>query len=540
MPEISRAEQQQMLLVLAQQLQARWPQTPLQRFETPLSEVLVAGNQAWKFHKVVDTGFADFSHLAQRQADSAAEWTLNCRFAPALYLGLCPVSGTHQAPRLDDNGPLIDCAVHMQAFDQQQLWSTLARQGGLGPAEVDALADTLCTLYRSAPVAAADGPWGQPDALYQMVDENLQALGQLLPEAPGPQQLRTWVAQHQARWRALLDQRLRQGRVREGHGDLHLHNIAQVDGQALPFDALAFNPALRWADVLLDLAFPVMDLHHHGLPSLAHRLQNRVLEGLGDAAGAPVLRLGLVHRAAVRARVAALAADTSGALTYLDQAQWHSQPAPPCLLVNHGPSGSGKTVLTEALVDRLGVVRLRSDVLRKQLAGLAPTDRSGTTPGSTLYAEGATTATYTRLLSDAAAVLRAGFPALLDASFLQRRWRDAARHLADALGLPCLFLDFNADPATLRQRVADRNQRGQDASDATVQVLARQLQQAEPLAPDEQPGVLAVQPMAPGPNGVPQADWRALWAWQAARHAGAITWAPSAGLAPTFPPGAFP
>jgi hypothetical protein len=155
------------------------------------------------------------------------------------------------------------------------------------------------------------------------------------------------------------------------------------------------------------------------------------------------------------------------------------------LTITHGPSGSGKTTLTQSLIETTGAIRIRADLERKRLFGVEALERAGPALNASLYGAEATAATYARLLDAARIVLDAGWSVVLDATFLRRWQRDAARQLAASCGLRFVILDCGADPQTLRARVRARAARGDDASDADLQVLAAQLRTAEPLAADE-------------------------------------------------------
>jgi predicted kinase len=230
-----------------------------------------------------------------------------------------------------------------------------------------------------------------------------------------------------------------------------------------------------------------------------------------------VLRYYVVHRALVRAKVAALrAAQPAPAIVrraandavrhYLDLAVATSRPPHPVLMITHGFSGSGKTTLTQGLLEAIGAVRLRGDIERKRLFGLAPRARGGTP----LYSSEATQATYGRLFDAARTLLQAGFSVVLDATFLQRHLRDAARDVATALAVPFVILDFDVDLKTLRERVAQRQQRADDASDAGPAVLESQRVTAEPLAPDELAAVYRCPVATLCAEGVARADWSPL------------------------------
>jgi hypothetical protein len=273
---------------------------------------------------------------------------------------------------------------------------------------------------------------------------------------------------------------------------MHLANMALHDGRVLIFDCIEFNPNLRWIDVMSEVAFVVMDLHHRGRPELARRFLNRYLERTGDYGGLAVLRYYLVYRALVRATVAAIRGAQTGeeakvVRTYLELAERFTRGSTRVLCITHGVSGSGKTTVTTALLEAVDLIRVRSDIERKRLAGLTADCRSESEVDAGLYTPDAMRRSYDRLRELAACILRAGYPVVLDATFLDRRERDACRELARSSGVAFRILTCRAQPETLRERVVARERGGQDASEAGLAVLEKQLEQAKDLEEDELP-----------------------------------------------------
>jgi hypothetical protein len=524
-PELSLARQTAMLHALQAGLGAG---AAVRLIETHISWVLIHGGQAYKFKKALKTAFLDQTCLAGRWHACQEELRLNRRLAPHLYLAVVPVAGTPEAPVLGGEGPAIDVAVLMRAFDQEGLWDALAQRGALQAAHIDALVAQLLPFHDAAAMAGPQAGLASPEQVRAPVLAALAGLEQLgLGEADRArlQQLRAWEAAAFGPLAPLLARRLAQGRVRECHGDLHLGNVTQIEGHTTVFDGIEFSDALRWIDVLSDLAFMAMDLHAHGLPALAHRLVNAYLEASGDYGGVPVLRYYQCYRALVRAQVMGLRAGqqpnphgaaTSGASAwaqrYLAQALAFTRPKQPVLMITHGYSGSGKTTQSQGLVEATGAVRIRSDVERKRMAGLAALARGASALDAGLYAADQTAATYARLNELAVPALQSGFPVILDATFLRRVQRDQARALASDLKVPFAILDFEAPEAALRQRIQARAISGGDASDADVVVLERQMQQAQPLQDDEREVVFSCQPEATRCGETPGVAWGPLLA----------------------------
>ncbi len=313
-----------------------------------------------------------------------------------------------------------------------------------------------------------------------------------------------WTVREHAALAAAFDARKRDGWVRECHGDLHLGNIALLDGVPTPFDGIEFSADLRWTDVMNEVAFLMMDLIDHRLPRLAFRFLNAYLECSGDYAGLRLLRFYLVYRALVRAKVSCMRAHQPGMAAreqsgieqayrrHLHLAERLAAARHAALLIMQGLSGSGKTTIAQGLAEALGAVRLRSDVERKRLAGLAAGARSGSELDAGLYAPGASERTYAHLAALAREVLAARYPVIVDAAFLKRSWRRHFAELARGAGAAFAIARCTAPPATLRARVARRERSARDASEAGLAVLERQLATAEPLDADESAQALAI------------------------------------------------
>jgi uncharacterized protein len=313
----------------------------------------------------------------------------------------------------------------------------------------------------------------------------------------------------------ILQQRKRDGFIRECHGDLHLRNLAWVDGKALAFDCIEFNPALRWIDVMSDIAFLVMDLRERGEPHLAQRFLNAYLEITGDYEGLALLSFYLIYRAMVRAKVAAIRSGQTAIgkneqeeaerefVTYLEFAEKCMKTNQPLLIVARGVSASGKSKQSGLLLTWLGAIRLRSDVERKRLFGLRAEESGKAAPGEGIYNAAAGEKTYDRLAQLAGRVLDAGYPVIIDAACLKRAQRERFYQLAKKRDVPVLLLEFHAAEEVLRQRIARRKG---GASDADLSVLEHQLAQWEPVEEEEKKYLISV-----NTNGVEPENGESLY-----------------------------
>ncbi|MCX7157119.1 MAG: AAA family ATPase [Rhodocyclales bacterium] len=480
------------------------PADRVELIETHASWLLLAGEFAYKIKKAITLPFLDYGTLAKRETCCRAELVLNRRLAPDLYLDVVPIGGTPEQPRFGLQ-PAIEWAVHMRRFDENGRLDRVAARGELQPGHLSQLAATLCAFEERAAVAAPGTRFGAPRQVLAAAQENFVELRQLLPQGEQPQveQLARWTNAEFARRAADFAARKAGGFIREGHGDLHLANLVLIDGQVTPFDCIEFNDDFRWNDAASEIAFVWIDLLDHGRPGLAAWLLNAWLEAGGDFQALAVLRFYAVYRAVVRAKVAALRArqeDAAQAQSEIEAARGYLQlawqiavPPAPTLVITCGLSGSGKTTATTARLlapaDAAAgsTLRLRSDVERKRLFGLAAQDSSGSTLDGGIYTAEATTRTYARMRALARDLLTTGWPVIVDAAFLKRAERASFRALADELGADFRILLTEAPAAELCRRLIARSG---DASEATVAVLEKQLTWFEPLDEEERPCVI--------------------------------------------------
>ena len=490
-------DQQRLVAALAASLETETGHSP-RVLETHISYVLLTGTHAYKIKKAVEFGFLDFRTLEARRFFCEQEVRLDRRLAPALYIGVVPVAGPVDAPVLGGAGPAIDYAVKMREFPQEALASALLDRGELGAADIDALATRIAAFHETIDSAAPTGRYGTPAGILRLALQNVAEIDWL---ATGEAErgelglLRAWTEREFERRRDAFQRRLDQGFVRECHGDLHLGNIARVEGEIVVFDGIEFNDELRWIDTMSEVAFLAMDLAHRDRSGLAHRFLNAYLERTGDYGGLQVLPFYLVYRALVRAKVALLrAAQEDGSAAGLSRAEargyvalangYAAEPRP-AVFITCGLSGSGKTTISQALLEKIGAVRVRSDIERKRMHGIPPLQRSSLEVDRGLYASEETRATYDRLRTLARGIVEAGRSVIVDATFLRREQRQALRALATELHVPFGILAVEAEETTLRERIVKRRVRGTDPSDADLAVLAWQIATRETLTADE-------------------------------------------------------
>ena len=457
---------------------------PVERIDTHISAVWLAGNRAYKLKRAVHYDYVDFSTVELRHLACETELRLNRRTAPELYLGVRAVTRERNGSlAIDGAGEPIDWLVEMERFDQELLFDRLAERGRLDIELMPPLAAAIAHLHAEARIRSDRG--GRA-GLAWVVDGNAlgfteYGLGILDPArcAHLTAQMRTELCRHAAR----LDTRCRGGLVRECHGDLHLRNIVLLDGTPTIFDGVEFNDDISCIDVLYDVAFLLMDLWRRGLRAHANAVFNEYIGITGDVDALCLLPLFLSCRAGVRAKTsvsaAAMQSDASrrreleiAAVEYLELARGVLKPGTPQLVAIGGLSGSGKSTLARSLAPALGAAPgaliVRSDALRKAAMQVTPITRLGADG----YTPAVTRHVYREMVGRASAALRAGHSVIADAVFALPEDRAAIAEAASAAGVPFVGFWIDAPAATLAYRISRRSG---DVSDATTAVLDEQL-----------------------------------------------------------------
>ncbi|WP_166823280.1 bifunctional aminoglycoside phosphotransferase/ATP-binding protein [Thalassoroseus pseudoceratinae] len=414
---------------------------------------------------------------------------MNRRLAPELYLDVVPITGSIENPQLEGNGLPIDYAVKMKRFNSDQLLQQVAADGDLKQNHIDELAEMLAQFHTNIDTAELDSAYGTSNLIWQAVEGCIAPLQKQLTDEAQLQRLKRISSQLHEHWKcsaANWQMRRENGYIRECHGDLHLGNIALVNGRVTVFDGIDFNPELRWIDVMCEIAFIMMDLEYRNLRPYAYRLLNRYLELTGDYDGVNLLPFYVSYRALVRAKVKAIRwsqnddqhdiphEEIQAMDALIRLAEEYSNPGRSPLLITHGFSGSGKTTVTQTALEQHAAIRVRSDVERKRLFNHLIKDAN-------LYSNDATTKTYERLAQVAALVVNTRFPVIADATFLKKDRRARFRHIAERNDVEFIILDLQAPTETLQSRVTARSKQADDVSDADLRVLEMQLTNNEPF-----------------------------------------------------------
>jgi hypothetical protein len=477
-------------------------QRPIETVQTHCSIVFLTGDYAYKLKKPVDFGFLDFSTLAKRQYFLNEELRLNQAIAPDIYDRVVPIyqmdGGRLGLPPA--TGQVVEYALRMHQFPQDCLLVNRFQQGKLQPEDMQALGIKVAQFHSQTSTNAYIASFGHTASLKTALEDNFRATEKyigIVQNAKQYEQTRAFSQQCLQTQEPIFEERIHQQKVRECHGDLHLKNICYWHGTIQLFDRIEFNESFRFVDVMYDIAFVVMDLEARNRPDLANIFLNTYLEQTGDWLGVQILPFYLCRQAYVRAKVTSFLLDDAqiappakeeakaSAQNYYHLAWHYGQPRRGGIILMCGLSGAGKSTVARFLAPHLGALHLRSDAVRKQLAGLPLEERGN----EALYGEEMTQKTYTKLAELAFLLASQGFQVILDAKYDRRLWRSHILQSCQTQNLPCSILYCQAPVEVLGDRLLQR--RG-DISDATPTLLEQQQQNFEAFTPTEQDFLLTL------------------------------------------------
>lgn len=478
-------------------------QDPVERIDTHISAVLLAGDYAYKFKKPLNLGFLDFSTLEQRKLCCEAELAVNAALAPGIYLEVVGIGGSIDEPQIGAEDSVFEYAVRMRRFDRTRQLDHLLAIGQLPPQRMVELGQRLAAFHDAAEHPPGDSTFGSPEQILgPMLDNFVTLRERLKPQGAMATVLNTledWTREEARRLHPLLEKRYKK-QIRGCHGDMHLGNMVLTDADRIAiFDAIEFNQAFRWIDVASEVAFLTMDLHARNAPSLAFRFLSSYLDTRDDPELTEVLSFYQVYRALVRAKVQSILASEPGlspeksraaqqeVQRYLDLAVQLSASGQGALILMHGISGSGKTHLSSLLIEALGAIRLRTDVARKQLRMQSSTTARDPSSVTDSYSPEAIAQVYQHLYRATERLLRLGYRVIVDGTFLTREQRYPFLHLAKNLQVASVVIHCSVDLKTAQERIDVRQAIGEDPSEADRNVPVEQSRKQELPLPEENP-----------------------------------------------------
>jgi aminoglycoside phosphotransferase family enzyme/predicted kinase len=468
-------------------------QKPIEVIQTHISYVILTGDYAYKIKKPVKFSFLDFSTLSQRHHFIQEELRMNQPIAPDIYLEVLPIYQKDNRFSFNHSGEPIEYVLKMNQFPQECLFINLFDQEKLTEKHLEELGKIVAQFHNKAQTNDYIRSFGEVTKIKESIDNNYRDTAKYIGLAQTQQQYeqtKQFTDTFFSEKKKLLTTRQTNDKIKECHGDLHLKNICLWQDKIQLFDRIEFNEEFRFVDVMYDVAFTVMDLEARGRKDFSNIFLNTYLEQTGDWQGLQVLPLYLSRQAYVRAKVNSLMLEDSAvsdttkqeaiatASNYYKLAWKYSQPQQGKLILMSGLSGSGKTTVAQKIAKQINAIHIRSDAVRKHLAGISLNQQGG----EEIYTPEMTEKTYQRLLELASLLVIQGFSVILDAKYDRRKWRESAIKLAQSQQISLQIIYCSAPMEVLRNRLLKRTQ---DISDATPDLLQKQQASFEPFTERE-------------------------------------------------------
>jgi len=474
----------------------------VQMRQTHVSFLFFTDSHVYKIKKEVDFGFLNFMSLDRRRFYCGEEVRLNRRLCPDLYLGVVEVRESDGRLSFIGSGKIVDYAVRMRRLPEERMLHRLLEHGVVTEADVRGVARVIADFHLTAERGREIDAYGDLGVIRRNWEENFRQVEEFIPkclEAGDREVMRQWVGSFMEENAALFARRVEDGRVRDCDGDIHSENICLAE-KVYIFDCIEFNPRFRYSDTAADIAFLLMDMEFHGRRDLADFVLDEYCRCTGDTGLAGVLGFYLAYRAFVRGKVTAFrlldpripekereaAATTAKRYFRLARGYVLRGRLAPTIIVFCGLMGTGKSTLARQLSFEAGADVLVSDMIRKELAGLPPTERCREEYNRGIYSSGFTRDTYEEMFRRMENISCAGHSVVADASFSRRGERDRVREIARKSGAQCVFVHVACDEETMRRRLTARREDPSAISDGNWELMLRQRADFEPLSPGEE------------------------------------------------------
>jgi len=467
---------------------------PIEIIQTHISVVFLGRHRVLKFKKPLNLGFLDYTTLAKRKEACEAEVVLNNRLCPGAYLGVQPISLLDGELRFSAAGPLVEYAVVMKRLPADRMLDRLVARGEATEAIIERVARRLGEFHDAARRGPDVDALGAPKVIAanwrENFDQTLPYIGKTISEELY-ESVRDWVMHWLAENEPLLCSRVREGRIRDGHGDIRAESICVTDGLCI-FDCIEFNERFRFSDVASEVAFLAMDLDARGRPDLGYYFCEQYDKTRRDSDLFRLLPFYRCYRAYVRGKVLSFRFDQSEltalerevvamrARRYFELARrYATRLHRPTAIAVMGLSGTGKTSVARALAGELGLRVVSSDAVRKSLFAMDGRYEYAAGP----YSTDANQLTYKTMVERARELLRQDGGVVLDATFRRIADRRAAREALAEAGARWRAIECRLAAGVVRDRLRERAALGEGLSDATWDTYARQRTEFE--APDE-------------------------------------------------------
>lgn len=462
--------------------------------QTRTSFVFLTDRYVYKVKRAINLGYLSYNTLKKRLFFCQREIELNRRLCPHIYLDVIPVKQAGGEINLSGQGDTIDYAVKMHRLPQRRMMNVLLAKNRLTPEMVADVAVKLKAFHSNCATSPAINAFGKTGTTKENTEENFKQTLKYRGSTISRKQyekIKEFTEDFIARHDALFQKRIRERRIRDCHGDLHAEHICFTPKDVCIYDCIEFNDRFRYGDVASEISFLAMDLDHYGRADLSRIFINKYISESGDGDLHRLMKFYKCYRAYVRGKVTSFQLDDA-TTTGATRAQIHNLAASyfqlahsytrtkPLLLVMCGLTGTGKSTLAGKLAPSLGAMVIASDVMRKQLAGIPPTEKRRHEFGRGIYSSGFSRLTYDTMFRNAHSILREGTSVILDATFTLKRGRLRAKHLAREMGADLFIIECRLDETEAQKRLVKRL-RENSVSDGHWEVYLVQKKEFQPV-----------------------------------------------------------
>ena len=287
---------------------------PVQAIETHMSWVFLIGEYAWKLKKPVAFGPFDARALDARRHYCEEEVRLNRRLAPQVYLATVPlVLDAEGHLRIGERGgeqgvgsEVVEWLVKMRRLRHEAMLDTALQSGAATLEDMHGLGRLLARFHAQC-TRVALAPTEHPARLAASVAENRRELNRPCFGLPA-QRIACLCDAQQSMLRGattLLQERVRQGRVVDGHGDLRAEHVCLGNPPAI-IDCIEFSPQLRAVDGLDEAGFLALECERFGRADLGSAFLSSYLAAAKDTPPSGLTDLYQSVRASVRSRITIL------------------------------------------------------------------------------------------------------------------------------------------------------------------------------------------------------------------------------------------
>jgi hypothetical protein len=458
--------------------------------ETHISYIFLAGDLVYKVKKPVKFDFLDFTSVKKRKFYCEEEIRLNRRLAPNTYMDVVAISLDARGNiTLDKGVEVVDYAVLMKKLPVDRMLKTLLSQGLADEKTMDNLAEKIAAFHRRAQTGGHIDEMGNIENIRHNSEENFaETINQINVTIPGYQYnfIKDYAEKFLNENESLFEKRIADHKIRDCHGDLHLEHICVAD-EIIIFDCIEFNERFRCGDVVEDVAFLTMDIDFNGYSHYADAFIESYTKYSGDTNLPTLLNFYRCYYAYVRGKVTGFRLDqkelqenereqiTKNAARYFDLAYTYAARLDkPVLILTAGLMGSGKSYQARKLAERLGAEIIRTDLLRKELFNIKPTERRYEDFGQGIYSNDISRIIYDKAYDLAAQKIKQGKAVIIDASFKRLAQRQKAMEMAHNLGVRYYILECICSDEITRKRLERRIQENDNASDGRWELFQEQ------------------------------------------------------------------